>query len=454
MNKKINLVYQSIKKPTISLWILFDKKIIIPITKAVLYVSDLLKDNRRRIEYVLSQKNSLIFISLILSLVLFFVVDTKANLFIESSAEILYNQRVNAIYNEEAYVIEGLPETVDVTLIGSRSSLYLAKQLPVHEITVDLSGLRPGTHRVNIRYKQPLTSIDYKLDPSFTTVVIHQKVSVVRDLSTDLLHKDKLDPKLYIEKIETTKSEVIVKGAQHRLNEVAAIKALIDIQKLTDKNIGNTVLNDIPLIAYDVTGNKLDVEIVPSKINATLTIASPNKIVPIKVVPIGNVSFGKAIETISLDKSRLTIYGDESTLANINYIPVEIDVTGLRENRDFNIAIRRPSGIRYISVNNVRVNLTLDDEINKEISGIRVEHKNLANNLTAQAASAEDAQISVILKGAESVLNDFDINSIYAYVDLSGYGVGQHEVDVVVYGDDPRIVYLSKTKRIKIRIIN
>jgi len=454
MNKKFNIIYKSIKNSSIKILTLFDKKIIIPITKAVIFTTDIFKDNKRRIEHILTQKNALTFISLILALILFFVIDAKANLFIESSAEVLYNQPVNAIYNEEAYVVEGLPKTVDVTLIGSKSNLYLAKQLPLKEITVDLSDLKPGTHRVKVRYKQPVTSIDYKIDPSFITVVIYPKVSAVRDLTTDLLHKDKLDPKLYIEKTKISKSEVIIKSAQYKLNKVAAVKALIDIEKLTNKNIGNTVLNDIPLIAYDESGNKIDVEIVPSKISATITITSPNKTVPIKVIPIGNLSFGKSIESINVDKTKVTIYGDESILANINYIPIEVDVTGLKEDKDFNPTLKKPTGIRYISVNNVKVNVALDNETNKEVSGIRIEPRNLANNLSAQAVSAEDAEISVILKGSEKVLNGYDTSRIYAYVDLSGYAVGQHEVDVVVYGDDLRITYLPKVKRIKIRIIS
>ena len=45
---------------------------------------------------------------------------------------------MTAEYNEEAYVIEGLPETVDITLIGRSSDIYLAKQYPTNEVSVDL----------------------------------------------------------------------------------------------------------------------------------------------------------------------------------------------------------------------------------------------------------------------------------------------------------------------------
>jgi YbbR domain-containing protein len=454
MNKIVNKLFNYIKDTVQKTLVFLDKHLIIPITKGIMFITDLLKGNKRKIEYVLNQKNSLIFLSLILSLILFFIVDNKANLFIESTAEVLYNQPVNAIYNEEAYVIEGLPETVDVTLIGRKSDLYLAKQLPIQEVNIDLSGLKPGTHKVSIRYKQPLASIDYKLDPSFTTVVIYPKISAVRNLTVDLLHQDDLDPRLFVEKTEISKSEVIIKGAQYKLDQVASVKALIDIEKLAKKEVGQTVLNDVPLIAYDESGNKIDVEIVPAKITATIVIASPSKTVPIKVVPVGNVSFGKAINSINMDKTQAIIYGDESALANINYIPIEINVEGLKENREFNMPIKKPVGVRYVSVSNVKINLSLDNEINREISNVRIEYRNLASNLSVQALSEADTQVSVILKGSEQVLNTLDVSGVHAYIDLSGYTVGEHEVDVVVYGDDLRITYMPKVKRVKLRIIN
>ena len=50
----------------------------------------------------------------------------------------LYGQKVEVTYNNKAYVIEGLPETVDVTLIGKKQNVYLAKQYPAERVNVDL----------------------------------------------------------------------------------------------------------------------------------------------------------------------------------------------------------------------------------------------------------------------------------------------------------------------------
>ena len=90
----------------------FDKKIITPITKFFVWLGEKVKSGGKNFEKVFSKKSSLIIISLLISVGIFVYVDRKSTTISETSAEVLYNQTVNAIYNEEAYVIEGIPESV------------------------------------------------------------------------------------------------------------------------------------------------------------------------------------------------------------------------------------------------------------------------------------------------------------------------------------------------------
>ena len=143
----------------------FDKKIITPLTKFFLWFSDKTKEFSGIFEKMFSKKSSLVIVSLILSIGIFFYVDAKSTTISETSAEVLYNQKVNVIYNEESYVIEGIPESVDITMIGRKSDLYLAKQLPIDAVDIDLKDLKPGTHEVSLKYKGAIDSVNYKIDP-------------------------------------------------------------------------------------------------------------------------------------------------------------------------------------------------------------------------------------------------------------------------------------------------
>ena len=201
----------------------FDRWLITPITKLILRITDFFKKNSKTVERLLNKKSTLLVISLLLAFCTFLIIDSKSNVTIDQYAEVLYKQKVIPTYNEELYVVEGLPKTVDITLIGQKRHIFLAKQTPSNGVTVDLTGLKPGNHKVTLKYSQKLKSVDYRLDPSTVTVTIYEKVSQTRTLTYDILHKDSLDSKLYKKSVELNRSNVIIKGAEYKLKKVATV---------------------------------------------------------------------------------------------------------------------------------------------------------------------------------------------------------------------------------------
>jgi len=431
---------------------IIDRKIIVPTTKLIVLITSKFDRSGRKIENWLTKTNTLLFISLFLSILLFIVIDQKIIVFNDNTAEVLKNQNVDVIYNEEAYVIEGLPETVDITLIGSKTDLYIAKQSSSQKVTVDLSGLKPGTHKVNITYSQNAGNIEYMVNPSVATVIISPKVSETRTLSVDLINKDKLDSTLTIKNINYDTDKVVIKGSEKTLEKVAIVKALVNINDIITQEVGTTSIKDVPLVAYDEVGNVVDVEIVPQKIDVELEITSPSKELPIKIIPKGEVSFGQAISSMSSSETKVTVYGDEEVLSNLTYIPVEIDVTGLKENKEYKVELNKPVGVNSLSINNLTINVSLGEISSKDINDVGITPKNLGENYKAQSVDESGAKVTVNVKGVKNVIDQIKSTDINAYIDLSGLTEGEHEVDVLVEGNDSRVTYTSKTKKVKIKI--
>ena len=431
-----------------------DKKIVLPIAKFFAGISKKFKGNGRNFEKMLTMKPGMIIVSLLIALGVFFIADSKTTSLIETSAEVLYDQPISATYNEEAYVVEGLPKTVDITLIGRKSDVYLAKQLPTNDITIDLTGLNPGVHKVNLKYKKALSSVEYKLDPSVATIVIYEKQSKEKEVNYEVINKDKIDSKLMVEDVSLSTDKVFVKGKEATINEVASVKALVDLKNLVEPGVGEQELKDVKLVAYDNRGKKVNVEIVPSKVTATVKIASPQKEVPIRVIPKNykNIVFGKSISSITPNISKVTIYGNSSKLEKISYIPVYVDVSDLKEDKQFALTIKKPTGVRAMSASNVTVSVSLGDEATKEFDNIYLEYENLGDGLVVQAASQDSTKVTVSVKGVQKVLSDMDPTTIKAYVDLKGLKAGQHEVPVLVTGSDLRAKYSSKTTKVTLRI--
>lgn len=459
--KALKKTIKNIKKIFRIIARIIDKIIVTPITKFGLFISEKFDKGAGKFEKWLSKRNTMIFVSLLLALLFFFYVDNQASTIIDSAAEVLENQTVEATYNKEAYIVEGLPDTADVTLIGRTVDLYLAKQLSTGKVTVDLSNLKEGTHRVDLNYQNSINSVSYKLNPSSITVNVYEKVSATKPITIDVINKDKLNSTLSVQSVTLDKEEVIIKGTDdpksiHNIDNVATVKALVDVGSISDPTSGVNIPDNVKLVAYDKYGNVVDVEIVPEKVNATVNIESYSAEAKIKVIPKGidKLAFGKSISSISTSVNTITIYGDEETVKSYSdtYIPIEVDVTGLSESKTYTVVVPKSDGIREVSEDTITVKITLGNEESIEVPDIKIDAINLGPNLKAGAIGENSSKTTVIVNGTKEVLDTIDATTIKATVDLSGLGEGEHTVNVVVTGDEVKANYKPKTTSIKVRI--
>ncbi len=433
----------------------FDKILITPIMKLILKITDFFKNTGSDFEKFVTSKKSLLVISLLIAFLAFFKLDKDSNIMMNNYAERLNNQAVTAIYNEEAYVVEGLPKTADVVLIGNKSNIFLAKQYPTKGISVDLRELSTGTHRVQLKYSQSFGFVDYTIDPSYVTVVIYDKVSASREVGYELLHRESLDSKLDITDVSLSKTEITIKGNEDTLKKVGYVKALIDLNNLVNPKAGKVSLKNCSLIAYDDSGKVVDVEILPTTIDAELTLSSSSKTVPIKVMPEegDKLALGYAISSLTPSSNSIEIFGSEENLAKIDFVPVYVDVDGVSENKTYTVNVQKPNGVRDISIKTITVNLTVTKESQIEIPEVGIIHQNLDQSLQVMPTSKEDAVTAVLVKGSEESLKTLDSSKVVAVIDLSKYtSPGEYEVDVKVTGEDAKLVYEPKTKKVKVVI--
>ena len=338
--------------------------------------------------------------------------------------------------------------------MGRKSDLYLAEQLGDHLLTLDLTDLSAGTQKVNVKYNNPIKSLKYKVDPSNVTLVIYPKVSESRTLTTDILNTDKLNNTLVISNVELDRNEVIIKSYKEKLATVASVKAIVDANALNATAAGKYTLENVKLVAYDENGTEMnDIEIVPDTITATVTITSPSKVVPIKVVPEGEVASGSAIATITPNVKSVTLYGEEETLDSINELEVKIDVNGLNKNKTYQESLIKPNGVRSMSATNVTIKVVMEKETSKEFKGIPITFENLdTTKYQALAANEESTKVDVVVKGVSSLLNQLEPSDITASVDLSNLEPGNVRVPVMVKGSDVRLTYTSRTTMIEVII--
>ena len=200
----------------------------------------------------------------------------------------------------------------------------------------------------------------------------------------------------------------------------------------------------------------VDVEIVPETVTATVNIESYSGTAKLKVIPknIDKISFGKAISSITTSVNEISIYGDQETVNKYSesYIPIEVDVAGLTDNKTYTVVVPKPEGIREVSEKTITVKISIGKEESKEVDDIKIDAINLGPNLKAGAIGENSSKTTVVVKGTKEVLDAIDSTTIKATVDLSGLGEGEHTVNVKVSGEEVKANYFAKTTKIKVRI--
>ena len=436
------------------LYKLIDIIIVTPVSKIVYKVDELLKDNSIGIEKILNRPNVLVYVALGLAVLVFVLVDKQVINLTDREAEVIYDQPVQVEYNKEMYVVEGVPENVDITLIGSKSAVYLATSLGDHEVKLDLSNYGVGTYKVNLKYNHSITSVNYKLDPSSVTIKISEKKAVSKALTYELMKMDKLDAKLSVSGVSLETNNIIVKSSQEIIDKIAVVKALVDVSVIPLTSSGDFTIDEVKLAAYDENGQLLEnVEMVPSKVSATVTVDSYHANKPVKVVLKGNVTTGKAIASITSSVNEVTVYGDKDKIEGITNIEAILDVGSISGNGEFSIDLVQPSGVRYMSKDKTNVKVTVGDQIQKTVTGVIVHTSNLGNGLIVNAASDNDKTVDVIVKGVSSVIANIDASKIYAFVDLTGLGVGTHTVPVYITVSDEKVEAQPVTTEINVKIV-
>ncbi len=427
-----------------------------PISRLVYNISKSINGNNNGLNKLLNRPQFLIIMSLVFALLCFILIDKKVISLVNNEAEIIRDVPVNLVYNEEAFVVENVPDTVDITIAGRKSDIYLANQLGEFAVELNLSKYtEPGTYKVYFTYSKSIDSVDYILDPSYLTVTIKDKVSEVKDVTYDLVGINELDKTLSVGSVNLDSSEVIVKGSQDTIDKISSIKALVSVANPDYKEKGTYELTSIPLVAYDKKGEIIkNIEIVPKTLTGTLVLNSYKNTVPISVSTTGKLINGKAIASITINNSAsysVDVYGEEDDIKEITSVPVTINVDGLGSEsvKNYTVVISKPAGVRHLSVKNATITVTFGDEEQKTIEASTIDSKYLADGYSAVITSGSKTQ--VLVKGVLSNINNVNASDIKPYVDLSGLGEGTHEVEVKVDNNNPLATYVV-TNTITVKI--
>ena len=430
MKKKQNSFFRSIAKS-------FDRRIVVPLTRVVLKLTKFFTNSSQKLENILARTTTLLFLSLVLSVLLFIVIDQQIISLTTNRAVVLRDQKVEVLYNEERFVLTGVPETADVTLIGSKADLFIANQSSNRQVTLDLTNIRePGTYRVDFKFDGGLSSIDYSVNPSQVTIIVYERETRNKTLSYKVLNVDALESAYEVSSVRLNLDRVVISGADFQIAQVASVEALIDVNQLTTVTPGTHTLEEIVLRAYDSAGKVVDVDIhTERKVTAEIEITSTSRTVPLNFVPVNAPPFGSAISGYTFSQNTVTVYGSVEVLDRLarTGIDIRVDVSRLTENHTTTVEIPMETGVRRLSANRVTVDIRVTSSGTPVTLPIAVEALNAEPGFIASGAGPDDSSVLVDISGAAEIINNLRNIDIQAFVDVSGITTpGVHTLPVQI----------------------
>ena len=351
--------------------------------------------------------------------------------------------------NDSVYEVSGLPETVDVILTGEMADISLATA-DKQTIVADLSGLTEGTHTVELQALGLSGNTRATIVPNQVTVTITKKISMEFTVGYQFINTNKMDNIYALGTPEFENDTVIVRASQQTIDQISVVNALIDVSNIT----GDFTV-DAPLVAYDQNGNRMEVDIVPESIKATVSVTTPSKEVPIVVIPNGEIPNDKAIASISLTHSSVTINGPQDVLDTIDQIEIQLPVYDLtNETNVVTMPINLPSGVRGKDPSVVSITVVLGDKTQTVVNDIEITYRN-RGDWKATISEDESATVSVTITGTQEMIDSFDVSGIEAYIDfseLSEDSSGVVELPLHIEGNNNMLTFESNRQSVRLNV--
>ncbi|MFV0480090.1 MAG: YbbR-like domain-containing protein [Anaerorhabdus sp.] len=381
------------------------------------------------LDRVLFNSRFTMIVSLVLAVLMYLTINYNSQNSIFGSAMVnakeLTGVSVVARYNDDVFEISGLPTTANVTITGEGSNVNTAASQK-GTVVANLEGLTEGVHQVKLTVEGYGDNVSAKIDPSVVVVTLEKKTTGQFDVGYDFINQDKMNSIYSLGVPNFDYSMVNVRASKDTLSSIAFIKALIDVTGVTADFQQEAVL-----VAYDNKGQAVAADIVPSTINVSVAVTSPNKTVPIVVETTGEVPNGMAIETIQMDHESVTIYASDSVLSKIESVVVTVDATTLTKDTTVSRAITLPAGVKQSTITQVTMTVSLAEGVTRIVEDVPILVKNNVNKYTIAPLNSQTT-VDVTVFGTATNVAKVNADNIEVYFDMSAAVLGDQEFSLLI----------------------
>lgn len=315
-------------------------------------------------------------IALGLAVLLFFSVRADFNSKNNGSAvneqvDVLRDVPLEVYYDQDNLLVTGMPATVDVKIKGPMPIVLQAKAAKDYKVFVDLNRLAIGKHHVKLQHENFSDKLEVSIDPASIDVSIEERITREFRVEPEM-NKRMIDEGYILTGMEVEPNKVFVTGPKSAIDNISYVKATLSGKD----TIMDSFTEEAEVRVLDKDLNKLDVIVEPAKVKVDVKIKQYNRDVPIKLKTTGKLPDGLVLGEMVAEQQYVTVFGAKSMVDALGELDVLVDLSKVKESKQYEFAVVAPEGVKKLSADKVKVKVTVtkqdaetpvtEDETNKQ----------------------------------------------------------------------------------------
>ncbi|SHH53725.1 CdaR family protein [Clostridium grantii] len=357
-------------------------------------------------------------------------------------------QILNTEALEDAGLIVSIDEeyTISLKITGTAASIYSAT---VDDFTVvaDLSGyvLSEGTKKIPVNILKSPESVNIVNDTTLWAEIKFDKL-VKKEMQVKINTTGNVEDGYYQDSLVVEPSTVTISGSEKYVDMVSSIYAEIDLE-----NTKTDLTLSLPVLAVDSVGKTVSgITINPENVKVSIPIKG-TKNVDINITTKGSLQENMILEKITPSIAQIKIAGDEKLISSIESISTEpVDLSLLTEKSNkLTVKLDIPEDLVLVGDDEaIEVIIDLDKVIEKNLT-VDIENRNLDSALDVKYVSKE---VSLIVKGAENILNNLSELNVVGFLDFMDLNEGSYDIPVKFELPNNVIIVSQNLKNVNVAI--
>jgi YbbR domain-containing protein len=321
-----------------------------------------------------------------------------------------------------------LAGSMNLTLKAPQSIFdQLVEKPDLIRVYADLSGLGAGAHEIPLQVQidaRPVQVIESS--PSTFNVTLEPLTTKIMGVDLQIIGEPAVGYQLGNASI--TPDEVVISGPQSLVDEIVEVRTQTNVS-----NARQDVEASFPLVPVNsnqqpVTGVNLNPGF--AQVRVPITQQGGYRDLAVKVMVTGQVASGYRLSNISVSPPVITTYSSDPNLVLslpgfVETLP--FDLNNADSNIETRLALVLPKGVSVVGEQNVLVQAAVSPILSSvTIADKEVELIGLNSRFSAQISPSA---VDVILSGPLPLLDKLTPEDIRVLLDLTGLGIGTHQLE-------------------------